>query len=103
MQLKILKIDLKTCLDESRINEEKYVYQYPELDGDNKKFTKQVEQAISVEENQEKKEEIKVKQVTDEEVKKENKLLVILASIFVGLVVIVAALVLFLPKILQRQ
>ncbi len=95
--------DLKTCLDESRINEEKYVYQYPELDGDNKKFTKQVEQAISVEENQEKKEEIKVKQVTDEEVKKENKLLVILASIFVGLVVIVAALVLFLPTFLKQK
>jgi len=96
--------DLKTCLDDSRINEEKYEYLYPELDNDNKKFTKQVEKAISVEEDKANEEdEVKVKQVTDDEVKKENKILVILASIFVGLVVIVAAFVLLLPTILNRK
>lgn len=99
--------DLKTCLDESRLNEPRYEYQYPELDGDNKKFTKQVEKAISVEneseEEEEKEKEVKVKQVTDDEVKKENKLLVILASVFVGLFVIVAAFVLLLPTILKQK
>lgn len=95
--------DLKTCLDESRIHEPRLEYQYPELDSDNKKFTKQVEKAISVENEEEANDEIEVKQVTDDEVKKENKLLVILAAIFVGLVVIVAAFVLFLPSILKQK
>lgn len=95
--------DLKTCLDDSRINEEKITYQYPELDSDNKKFTKQVEKAIQVEDEEENGDEVVVKKVTDDEVKKENKLLVILASIFVGLFVIVAAFILFLPKILSRN
>lgn len=96
--------DLKTCLDDSRLNEERYEYQYPELDGENKKFTKQVEKAISVEnENEEPEAEVKVKQVTDDEVKRENKLLVILASIFVGLFVVIAAFVLLLPTILKQK
>ncbi|MDE5888751.1 MAG: PASTA domain-containing protein, partial [Bacilli bacterium] len=96
--------DLKTCLDDSRVNEERHEYQYPELDGENKKFTKQVEKAISVEnENDEVETEVKVKQVTDDEVKRENKLLVILASIFVGLFVVIAAFVLLLPSILKQK
>ena len=94
--------DLKTCLDESRVNEEKWEYQYPELDNDNKKFTKQVEKAISVEEDEENG-DVVVKQVTDEEVKKENKILVTLGIIFACLVVLVATFVLFLPSILQQK
>lgn len=95
--------DLKTCLDDSRLNEEKYEYQYPELDSDNKKFTKQVEKAIKTTDEEENGDEVVVKQVTDETLKKENKLLVVLASIFVGLFVIVAAFVLLLPSILNRD
>lgn len=91
--------DLKTCLDESRLNEPRLVYQYPELDSDNKKFTKQVEKAISVENDDS---QVEVKKVSDSEIKKENKLLLVLASIFVGLFVIVAALVAFLPSILKQ-
>ena len=94
--------DLKTSLDESRAKEEKWEYQYAELDSDNKKFTKQVEKAINVEDNEEDG-EIAVKKVTDEEVKKENKLLIALTSIFVGLVVIVTVLVIFLPSILKQK
>ena len=93
--------DLKTCLDESRLNEPRYEYQYPELDSDNKKFTKQVEKAISVESDDE--EQIEVKKVSDSELKKENKILVILAAIFVGLIVIVAAFMLFLPSVLNSE
>lgn len=99
--------DLKTCLDESRLNEPRYEYQYPELDSDNKKFTKQVEKAIDLEDDKEQKEEDKedvvVKQVTDDDVHKENKILIVLTTIFVGLIVIVAALVLLLPKVLDRK
>lgn len=98
--------DLKTCLDDSRINEPKLEYQYPELDSDNKKFTKQVEKAISVEngeEDSDNESDVSVKQITDDEIKKENKLLIILSSIFVGLIVIVAAIVLFIPMIIKQK
>ncbi len=95
--------DLKTCLDDSRTNEEKWEYQYPELDNDNKKFTKQVEKAINVEEDEEENGDVVVKQVTEEEVKKENKILITLGIIFACLVVLVAAFVLFLPGILQQK
>ena len=94
--------DLKTSLDESRSKEEKWEYQYAELDSDNKKFTKQVEKAINVEDIEDDS-EIAVKKVTDEDVKKENKLLIALTSIFVGLVVIVTVLVVFLPSILKQK
>ncbi|HAB66795.1 MAG TPA: Stk1 family PASTA domain-containing Ser/Thr kinase [Firmicutes bacterium] len=95
--------DLKTCLDDTRINEPRLEYQYPELDNDNKRFTKQVEKAISVDEEDKNDGEVSVKKVTDSEVKKENKILIFLAAIFVSLVVIVAAFVLFLPKFLNQE
>ena len=95
--------DLKTCLDESRLNEPKLEYQYPELDSDNKKLTKQVEKAISVENSDDEDEDVSVKQIKDEDIKKENKLLIILSSIFVGLIVIVAAIVLFIPALIKQK
>ncbi len=97
--------DLSTCLDESRLNEPRYEYQYPELDGDNKKFTKQVEQAITVEESENKvdKDEVSVKQVTDEDIKKENKLLIFLTSIFVCLILVVTVLMFFVKGMLNPK
>ena len=89
--------DLKTVLDESREDEERHEYQYPELDSDGKKFTKQIENAAKFEEEdveeEEGSEEIVVKQITNDEVKKENRILVILASIFVGLIIVVTVFV----------
>ena len=98
--------DLITCLDESRANEAKLEYKYPELDTDGKKFTKQVEKAVEMEDddlegNDNKK--IKVKKVDEEEIQKENKLLIILASIFTGLVILVAAIFLFIPSLINGK
>ena len=45
--------DLKTVLDESRENEERHEYQFPELDSDGKKFTKQIENAAKFDEDEE--------------------------------------------------
>ena len=75
------------------------------MDGDNKKFTKQVEQAITVEDsdNKEKKEEVSVKQVTDDEIKKENKLLIVLTSIFVCLILVVTVLMFFVKGMLNPK
>ena len=46
---------------------------------------------------------VKVKQVDEEEIQKENKLLIILASIFTGLVILVAAVFLFIPSLINGK
>ncbi len=98
--------DLATCLEESRLNEPKLEYKYPELDTDGKKFTKQVEKAVEMEDDEEEEDsgkKVKVKQVDEEEIQKENKLLIILASIFTGLVILVAAVFLFIPSLINGK
>ena len=99
--------DLVTCLEESRLNEPKLEYKYPELDTDGKKFTKQVEKAVDIEDDDEESgndnKKVKVKQVDEEEIQKENKLLIVLASIFTGLVIIVAAVFLFIPSLINGK
>ncbi len=94
--------DLITCLDETRLNEPKLEYKYPELDTDNKKFTKQVEKAVEMEDDGDDK-DVKVKRIDEDEVRKENKLLIVLASIFTGLVVLVAAVVIFIPSLINGK
>lgn len=97
--------DLKTCLDESRKDEKRYVYQYAELDSDGKKFTKQVEKAVEMEDNDElSDDDVTVKQITVDEVKKENRILIALASIFVALLLIVVVIMFFLKdEILNKK
>lgn len=98
--------DLKTCLDDSRLNEERVEYEYPELDSDGKKFTKQIEKAVLVEDDNEKidkEDEVSVKQISKEELKKENKLLIILASIFTGLILIAVVAAFFIKGMLKEK
>ena len=97
--------DLKTCLDESRKDEARYEYEYPELDSDNKKFTKQVEGAIAMEEDADKEDTgtVEIKEISDDEVKKENRILIVLAAIFVGLIVIVTTAIFLLPGVLEKK
>ena len=105
--------DLKTALDDSRINEPKYVFEYPEDDADiikkkvsttstDKAVQKEIQQKKNEEKNEEKKEdvEIKAKKITEKDLrKKENKLLIVLGFILTCLIVIVATLVFLIPKI----
>ncbi len=97
--------DLKTCLDESRKDEPRYEYEYPELDSDGKKFTKQVESAVAMEEdaNKEDTSTVEIKEISDDEVKKENRILIVLAAIFVGLIVIVTTAIFLLPGVLEKK
>ena len=75
--------DLKTALDESRANEKRYVYPYPENDlEETKTLDKEVE---TIKKTETKKKEIE----EDEEPKKGNKTLIIVASIFTALVLTV--------------
>lgn len=97
--------DLKTALDDSRINEPKYVFEYPEDDADIVK--KKVEKTPEVSDNKKKKSEekkedveIKAKKITEKDLRKqENKILIILGAVFTGLVLIVATLMFLIPKI----
>ena len=94
--------DLKTCLDESRLDEEIYEFPYPEVEEDKSK-----KKAVTELENtkqEEQPQEIKVEQIVEpDEKKKENKLLMILAIIFTGLIIIVTAIVFLLPKLTEAK
>lgn len=81
--------DLKTCLDPARINEPKIKLKYQEISDD----TKMIKQ-IKVEKSEDSKkdrenEEVVVKKITGDDLKKQNKTLIRLASIFTGLVIVV--------------
>lgn len=89
--------DLKTCLDESRKNEIKISYKYPEVDLDDGKMLK----IKNEKENLTKKEsdEIIAKKITQNDLHGQNKTLIILLSIFTGIVVLITSIVVLLPKI----
>ena len=92
--------DLKTCLDESRANEEKIVLPYPEFeDKDKTKIIKKKD----IEEKKEKDEKAIAHKVTDEELKSQNKILITLAGIFTGLVVAITAIIVLLPLLTTQK
>ena len=96
--------DLKTCMDESRLNEEKHEYQNPELDSDGKKFTKQIEKAVKVEDGEfDDDDDVMVKQISNDEVKKENRILIVLAAIFTAIVIVVLIVLFFLTSSLKAK
>ena len=85
--------DLKTCLDNSRENELKISFKYPERDYDDTKLLK------AAKEQQEEQKLAENKTVKNNDSLGQNKLLIILGSIFVGIVVIITVLVVLIPKI----
>ena len=84
--------DIKTCLDESRENEEKIKFKYPEGDGD-ANVVKDLKKKTSLDEEG----NVIAKQVTNDEVKKDNKIVLVLATIFVGILAIITAIIVLLP------
>ena len=102
--------DLKTCLDEDRLNEDKYVLKYPESDYDETKMLKVIKEKEKEEENDKKKDnskkikkDKKKKEEVPTEIKKQNKFLIILASIFTGLVLVITSLVILIPVITSKS
>lgn len=84
--------DLKTALDPSRLDEDKYVYPYPEeLDEDTKVIARRKDEDNKDDENEDKKK------------KKQNKILLILLSIFTGIAVMTACAILLLPKLFSSD
>lgn len=93
--------DLKTALDDSRANEplREFVYPEDEFESKQKKVSASVDNINSKKEEKDE-EEIVARKITENDLKKsENKILLILAGIFTGLVVIVTTLVFLLPVI----
>ena len=100
--------DLKTCLDESRANELKITFKYPEHDYDDTKLLKTVKEPKKETKKDEKKdikdgEEIIAKRINKIESKSQNKIIIILASIFVGLVVIITTIFVLIPYITSSR
>ena len=91
--------DLLTCLDESRINEIKISLKYPEIDLDDGKMLKLKNENLTKKES----DEIIAKRITQKDINKnQNKSIVILLSIFTGIVVLITSIVVLLPKLTKK-
>ena len=94
--------DIKTAMDENRANEQIIEYQYPEFDETKEKRNVKKTEENKVTKNNKKEKQIE-KQVSkegvDDKMEKENKLLIILGSIFTGIVVLVTAIFVIVPKL----
>ena len=99
--VRVMAEDIKTCLDESRQDEEKIVFKYPESD-----FTDTKKINVLKEEKRQKKEERPiVKQITeDEKVEKNNKkMMIIIVSIISIFAMILALVVIVFPKATEKE
>jgi len=88
--------DLKTCLDASRAKEEAIKLKYNDVSDDTKMMKplkvdskKNIENKKGNTKKTEDKEEVIAKKITGDDLKKQNKTLIRLASIFTGLVIVV--------------
>lgn len=96
--------DIKTAMDDSRIDEPIYEFKFPEVDevdkpANPKRVTQGETKSASKQPAKREEPAVGIKKVTEDEVKKENKLLLILGSIFTGIVVLVTAICVILPRV----
>lgn len=95
--------DLLTCLDDSRKNEEPIELEYQETIEDTKASKLLNKKKETKPTDKDKEEEPIAKQITEQDLKKQNKLLIVLASIFTGLVVIITSVVLLIPALTTQK
>lgn len=95
--------DLKTCLDESRTNELKITFKYPENDYDDTKLMKTVKPVKETKTREIKEGEKEVAKKKKSTENSQNKLLITLASVFVGLVVVITTIFVLIPKITSSK
>ena len=101
--------DLKTCLNEERLNEEKYTFKYPENDYDETKMLKvikekeQTNDKDSKNDKKKKKDEVIVKDVSNKSSVGQNKILIVLASIFTALVLVITCIMLLIPVVTKKS
>ena len=110
--------DLLTCLDESRENEEKIKLPYKEITEEAKNKKPKKETVVKEPEKKEKKskeikkeeepkkessEEILARQITKNDLKKQNKLLIVLVAIFTSLIVAITTIVVLIPALTTNK
>ena len=95
--------DLKTCLNESRANELKITFKYPENDYDDTKLMKTVKPVKETKPKEIKEGEKEVAKKKKSTENSQNKLLITLASVFVGLVVVITTIFVLIPKITSSK
>lgn len=93
--------DIKTAMDDSRSQEAIIDFTYPEIDEIDRQSNKRVKEKEIVAETTKKvpDEPMISKKVTEDEVKKENKILLILGAVFTSIVVMVTAVCVILPRV----
>lgn len=92
--------DLKTCLDDSRTLEPIINFKHSENDNDDTKVMNIVKKGKeNNSQASDNKEEVIAKKITGEDLKKQNKLLIILAFIFTGLIVGITSVIVLIPII----
>ncbi len=84
--------DLRTCLDDSRANEPKITLKYSEGEESALNVKSTPKKTVEDEEGN-----VIGKIIPNEEVKKDNRIVLVLASIFTGIVAIITALIILLP------
>lgn len=92
--------DIITAMDEARANERRYVYKYSETELDSTRVLDDSLKEVKREEAA-RKEDMKLRE--KEESQKQNKILIILASIFTGLVVLTAVVIFLLPSLTEEK
>lgn len=95
--------DLKTALDDSRVLEPIISFKYSETDTDDTKIMKIAKKEKEVEKESKPTEEVVAKKITGDDLKKQNKLLIILAFIFTGLIVGITSIVVLIPLITNER
>ncbi len=99
--------DLKTCLTEARAHEIKVSYKYPENDYDDTKLLKTIsdkkDSKLSKKQIKEASEEVVAKQINKDDFVNQNKILIILGSIFVGLIVVITTIFVLIPFITKSR
>ena len=95
--------DLKTCMDDARIREKRVTYKYPENNFDDSKVSKLIKETKEVPKKESEGGTPIAKQITKDDLKKQNKFLIFLASVFTGLVVIITSIVVLIPAITNEK
>ena len=90
--------DLRTCLDDSRANEPRITLKYPEGEDNYLNVRNVPKKTVEDEEGN-----VIGKIIPNEEVKKDNRIVLILASIFTGIVAIITALIILLPLLTNSR
>jgi serine/threonine-protein kinase len=92
--------DLLTCLGDSRTKEPPYEFKYSENNYDDTKMVKIIKNPNETKQTKKSENDDAIaKQINPEELKKQNKLVVLLAAIFTGLVVIITSVIVLIPLV----